>query len=185
MSVKQEWHGLWIRHWDCEHRKMKWRLTVWMLKMRLVVGFCGNFAKANFSSLSIRNLEVIEVRGLVSVLDSWVLIPVLLCFTAWEVFVWCEHTRDSQASLSSMWILFSDDCRRTLSVSLVSLLLLISVHFFGSTTVVFLLMLSKNRVWLWSKREVFAEGRRKKKLVVIELVIMHNSLFGMQCWCWS
>lgn len=46
--------------------------------MRLVVGFCGHFAKAPFSSLSIKKLEVVEVRELVSVLDSWVLIAVLL-----------------------------------------------------------------------------------------------------------
>lgn len=46
--------------------------------MRLLVGFCGHFAKAAFSSLSIKTIEALEVRELVSVLDGWVLIPFLL-----------------------------------------------------------------------------------------------------------
>lgn len=78
MSVKQEWHRLRKRDWHCEHWKIKSRLTVWKVKMRLVGGFCGHFAKSPFSSLSIKKLEVIEVRELVYVLDSWVLIAVLL-----------------------------------------------------------------------------------------------------------
>lgn len=38
--------------------KFKSRLTVWEVKMRLALGFCGQFAKATFSSLSAKKLEV-------------------------------------------------------------------------------------------------------------------------------
>lgn len=55
--------------------------------MRLLVGFCRHFAKAKFSSVSVTKLEAIEVRGLVSVLNSWVLISVLPCFTAREMII--------------------------------------------------------------------------------------------------
>lgn len=48
--------------------------------MRLLVGFCGHFAKATFSSLSIKKVEALEVRELVSVLDGWVLIPFFCSF---------------------------------------------------------------------------------------------------------
>lgn len=46
--------------------------------MRLLVGFCGHFAKATFSSLSIKKFEALEVRELVSGLDGWGLIPFFL-----------------------------------------------------------------------------------------------------------
>lgn len=187
MSVKQEIHRLCVRHWDCERWNIKSRTTVWKVKMRLVVGFCQHFAKANFSSLSITKLEAIEVRGLVSVLDSWFLISVLLCLTVQEMFIFYECKRGSQASLSSTWILFCDDGWRSPSLSLTSHLLIISPHLFSSTIVFFffILMLSKTRVCCKANSRVCWEKKGKKSWKLMSLLLCIAVFLRMQFWCLS
>lgn len=71
IAFKEKCHWVSVRNWygDDEPWKIQSRLTAWKVKMRLALGFCGQFAKATFSSLSVKTLEVrqqIEVRGSVS-----------------------------------------------------------------------------------------------------------------------
>lgn len=73
MAFKERWHRVCDRswYWDWQPWKIKSRLAVRKVKMRLALGFCGQFAKTTFSSLSVRRLEVghhIEVKGSVSAL---------------------------------------------------------------------------------------------------------------------
>lgn len=166
MAVKQEWHRLCVRHWDCERWKIKSRPTVWKVKMRLVVGSCRHFAKANFSSLAITKLDAIEVRGLVSVSTRWVLLSVLLCFASQEMFILLERKRGSQASLSRTKILFCGNGWRAPSLSLASHSLHISLHFFSSTTVFFFSYAFKEQSVVWSKQQGLPREERKEKLEV-------------------
>lgn len=171
MSVKQEWHRLSLRHWDCEYWKIHSRPTVWKVKMRLLVGFCRHLTKANFLSLSIAKLETIEVRGLFSVLDSWVFISVLLCFTAREIFISLDRKRGSWASLSITQILFYDDGWRSTPLSFISHLLLICFSFLQPRHWFFILFLffyffpCFRRTEYAVKQAVgFAEGREESKV---------------------